>query len=441
MTREGLTVGVPRETRAGERRVALTPTAIPALTKAGVKALIETGAGESAGFTDEAYREKAAELVSRSEALGAEVILQIRTMGGTPQDQRADLDLLRPEHILIGLANPLAQPEAAMELARRKVTSFAMELIPRITRAQSMDVLSSQANIGGYKAVLLAAEALPKMFPMMTTAAGTIPPARVFVLGAGVAGLQAIATARRLGAVVEAFDVRLEVKEQVQSLGARFVEVELDTQAATGTGGYAQEQSEEFLRRQREVMARVVAASDVVITTAQVPGKKAPLLVTEEMIEGMAPGSVIVDMAAGQGGNVALSRPDEAVLTHGVMVLGPTNLPASVPYHASQTYARNITTFLLHLMKAGMSDGPLRTDLDDEILAETLVTRGGEVINARVRQALGTPTTGSGGAGGGRAAGSSPEVASSSAQASGIPEPDGSHQSHRSHPGTPRPAE
>ncbi|MGH2707608.1 MAG: NAD(P)(+) transhydrogenase (Re/Si-specific) subunit alpha, partial [Actinomycetota bacterium] len=242
MTREGLTVGVPRETRAGERRVALTPTAIPALTKAGVKALIETGAGESAGFTDEAYREKAAELVSRSEALGAEVILQIRTMGGTPQDQRADLDLLRPEHILIGLANPLAQPEAAMELARRKVISFAMELIPRITRAQSMDVLSSQANIGGYKAVLLAAEALPKMFPMMTTAAGTIPPARVFVLGAGVAGLQAIATARRLGAVVEAFDVRLEVKEQVQSLGARFVEVELDTQAATGTGGYAQEQ-------------------------------------------------------------------------------------------------------------------------------------------------------------------------------------------------------
>ncbi len=434
MAREGLTVGVPRETLAGERRVALTPTALLALTKAGVKALIEIGAGASAGFTDDAYREKAAELVSRSEALGAEVILQVRTMGAIPEEQGADLDLLRPEHILIGLANPLAQPEAAMELARRKVTSFAMELIPRITRAQSMDVLSSQANIGGYKAVLLAARALPKMFPMMTTAAGTIPPARVFVLGAGVAGLQAIATARRLGAVVEAFDVRPEVKEQVQSLGAMFVEVELDTQAAAGAGGYAQEQSEEFLRRQRELMARVVAASDVVITTAQVPGKKAPLLVSEEMIEGMAPGSVIVDMAAGQGGNVALSRPDEVVVTHGVTVLGPTNLPASVPYHASQTYARNVTTFLLHLMKEGMKDGPLRTDLDDEILRETLVTRGGEVTHAKVRQALGTPAAGPGPAAGegGRAAGSPSETA---AQPSGTPESDGSH------PGIPRPAE
>jgi NAD(P) transhydrogenase subunit alpha len=248
-----------------------------------------------------------------------------------------------------------------------------------------MDALSSQANIGGYKAVIRAARLLPKMMPMMTTAAGTIPPAKVFVLGAGVAGLQAIATARRLGAVVQAFDVRPETKEQVESLGAKFVEVELDTSEAKGTGGYAKEQSEEFLNRQRELMARVVAASDIVITTAQVPGKKAPVLVTEDMVRAMAPGSVIVDMAAGQGGNVELSRPDEEVVVGGVTIDGPTNLPATVPFHASQTYAKNVTVFLLNLYK----DRVLALDTDDQIVNESLLTRGGEVVNPRVRQALG----------------------------------------------------
>ena len=386
MADEGsLSVGVPRETFPGERRVALTPLAIPALGKVGLRVIVETGAGVEAGFLDEAYRHHGAEVGSRADAFGADIVLQVRTFPANPDAGRADLDLLRPDQILIGLANPLASPEAVAELARRKVTLFAMELIPRISRAQSMDALSSQANIGGYKAVIRAARLLPKMMPMMTTAAGTIPPAKVFVLGVGVAGLQAIATARRLGAVVQAFDVRPETKEQVESLGAKFVEMELDTSEAKGTGGYAKEQSEDFLRRQRELMARVVAASDVVITTAQVPGKKAPVLVTEDMVRGMAPGSVIVDMAAGQGGNVELSKPDEEVLVNGVTIDGPTNLPSTVPVHASMTYAKNLTAFLLNLYK----NKALQLDGDDEIVRESLLARGGEVTNPRVRQALG----------------------------------------------------
>ncbi len=380
-----LTVGVPRETFPGEKRVSFTPVVLPSLYKAGMQVLVEHGAGQSAGFPDEAYQEKGATILSRKEVFGADVIVQVRMLGTNPQEGRADLDLLRPGQIVIGISNPLAAPGAAKALAGRKVTVFDMEMIPRITRAQSMDVLSSQANIAGYKAVLMAAEALPKMFPMMTTAAGTIPPAKVFILGAGVAGLQAIATARRLGAVVEAFDVRPEVKEQVQSLGAKFVEVELDTTQSSGTGGYAKEQSEDFLRRQRELMARVVAASDVVITTAQVPGKKAPVLVTENMVKAMAPGSVIVDMAAQQGGNVEPSRPGEPVVVHGVTILGPTNLPSTVAFHASQMYAKNISAFLLNLIK----DGKPNIDLNDEIIRETLIARGGDVTNPRVRDALG----------------------------------------------------
>jgi NAD(P) transhydrogenase subunit alpha len=388
MVDEGsLSVGVPKETFPGERRVALTPLAIPALTKAGLRIVVERGAGAEAGFFDEAYGEKGAATGSRAEAFGADIVLQVRTFPANPEAGRADLDLLRPDQLVIGLANPLAAPEAVAEIARRKVTLFAMELIPRITRAQSMDALSSQANIGGYKAVILAARLMPKMMPMMTTAAGTIPPAKVFVLGAGVAGLQAIATARRLGAVVQAFDVRPETREQVESLGAKFVEVPLDTSEAKGTGGYAKEQSEDFLRRQRELMARVVAASDVVITTAQVPGKKAPVLVTEDMVRGMAPGSVIIDMAAGQGGNVELSRPDEEVEVHGVVIGGPTNLPSTVPVHASQTYAKNVSAFLLNMY----GKGALTLDTEDEIVRESLLARGGEVVNARVRQALGLP--------------------------------------------------
>ena len=379
----GLSIGVPRETFPGERRVALTPTSLAALTKAGLRIVVESGAGEQAGFTDEAYKHHGATIGTRADAFGADIVAQIRTFPANPEAGRTDLELLRPDQLVIGLANPLAVPELVAELAKRKVTAFAMELIPRITRAQSMDVLSSQANIGGYKAVVRAARLLPKMMPMMTTAAGTIPPAKVFVLGVGVAGLQAIATARRLGAVVQAFDVRPETKEQVESLGAKFVEVELE--AAAGTGGYAKEQSEDFLRRQRELLAKVVAASDIVITTAQVPGKKAPVLVTEEMVLGMAPGSVIIDMAAGQGGNVALSQPDQEVMIKGITIDGPTNLPGTVPVHASMTYAKNVTNFLLNMYKKGV----LTLDGDDQIVNESMVTRGGEVVNPRLRSALG----------------------------------------------------
>jgi NAD(P) transhydrogenase subunit alpha len=382
-----LSVGVPRETFPGERRVALTPNALPALTKVGLRIIVESGAGAEAGFLDEVYRHHGAEIGCRADAFGADIVLQVRTYPANPDAGKADLDLLRPDQLVIGLANPLANPEGVAELARRKVTCFAMELVPRITRAQSMDALSSQANIGGYKAVIRAARLLPKMMPMMTTAAGTIPPAKVFVLGVGVAGLQAIATARRLGAVVQAFDVRPETKEQVESLGAKFVEVPLDTSEAKGTGGYAKEQSEDFLRRQRELMAKVVAASDVVITTAQVPGRKAPVLVTAEMVHGMAPGSVIVDMAAGQGGNVELSQPDTEVVVNGVTIDGPTNLPSTVPVHASMTYAKNLTAFLMNLYNG--KERVLKIDPDDEIVRESLVARGGEVTNARVRQALG----------------------------------------------------
>ena len=382
-----LSVGVPRETFPGERRVALTPNALPAFTKVGLRIIVESGAGAEAGFFDEAYQHHGAEIGCRADAFGADIVLQVRTYPANPDAGKADLDLLRPDQLVIGLANPLANPEAVAELARRKVTAFAMELVPRITRAQSMDALSSQANIGGYKAVIRAARLLPKMMPMMTTAAGTIPPAKVFVLGAGVAGLQAIATARRLGAVVQAFDVRPETKEQVESLGAKFVEVPLDTSEAKGTGGYAKEQSEDFLRRQRELMAKVVAASDVVITTAQVPGRKAPVLVTADMVRGMAPGSVIVDMAAGQGGNVELSKPDEDVVVGGVTIDGPTNLPSTVPVHASMTYAKNLTAFLMNMYNG--KERVLKVDPEDEIVRESLVARGGEVTNARLRQALG----------------------------------------------------
>src|SRR5438067_1113998 len=382
-----LSVGVPRETFPGERRVALTPNALPAFTKVGLRIIVESGAGAEAGFFDEAYQHHGAEIGCRADAFGADIVLQVRTHPANPDAGKADLDLLRPDQLVIGLANPLANPEAVAELARRKATCFAMELVPRITRAQSMDALSSQANIGGYKAVIRAARLLPKMMPMMTTAAGTIPPAKVFMLGVGVAGLQAIATARRLGAVVQAFDVRPESKEQVESLGAKFVEVPLDTSEAKGTGGYAKEQSEDFLRRQRELMAKVVAASDVVITTAQVPGRKAPVLVTADMVRGMAPGSVIVDMAAGQGGNVELSKPDEDVVVGGVTIDGPTNLPSTVPVHASMTYAKNLTAFLMNMYNG--KERVLKIDPEDEIVRESLVARGGEVTNARLRQALG----------------------------------------------------
>lgn len=372
-------IGVPLEQVSGERRVALVPASIPLLKKAGVDVTIERGAGQSAGFPDAAYVGKGAQIAaSRNEVFASDVILQVRV---------GDLPLMRQAQVVIGMADPLGSPETARELSSRGVIAFALELIPRITRAQSMDVLSSMATIAGYKAVLLAANTLPRMFPLLTTAAGTITPAHVFIVGVGVAGLQAIATARKLGAVVEAYDVRPAVKEQVQSVGAKFVELPLETGQAEDKGGYAKAQDESFYQRQREMMARVIAANDVVITTAVVPGKKAPVLVTAGMVRGMSPGSVIVDLAAERGGNCELTRADEVVVESGVTILGPTNLPSTVPYHASQMYAKNITTFLLHLMK----NGAITLDASDEITRDTLIVQGGEVVNPKVRQALGLP--------------------------------------------------
>jgi NAD(P) transhydrogenase subunit alpha len=374
-----MTIGVPVEQVPGERRVALVPASSAVLKKAGFDVLIERGAGERAGFPDNAYQDKGAQIAAtRTDVFAADVVLQVRA---------GDFQMMRQGQIVIAMVDPLGSPETVRDIASRGVTAFALELIPRITRAQSMDVLSSMATIAGYKAVLLAANTLPRMFPLLTTAAGTVTPAHVFIVGVGVAGLQAIATARKLGAVVEAYDVRPAVKEQVQSVGAKFVELPLETGQAEDKGGYAKAQDEAFYQRQREMMARVVAANDVVITTAVVPGKKAPVLVTADMVRGMAPGSVIVDLAAERGGNCELTRADEVVVEKGVTILGPTNLPSSVPYHASQMYAKNITTFLLHLVK----DGAVKLDPADEITRDTLVAQGGEVVNSRVRQALGLP--------------------------------------------------
>ena len=379
-------VGVPTETFPGERRVATIPAVVQALVKAGLEILLEPGAGVSAGFLDAAYTDKGARIArGRAQVFAdADVILQVRTLGANPVAGRSDLDLFRSGQTVIGFSEPLGEPQAARDLAARGVTALSMELMPRITRAQSMDALSSMATIAGYKAVLAAAETLPRMFPMLMTAAGTITPARVFIVGAGVAGLQAIATARRLGAKVEAYDVRPAVKEQVESLGATFVDLALATDESEDAAGYAKAQDDAFYARQREMMTRVVAASDVVITTALIPGRPAPVLVTDEMVAGMTPGAVVVDLAAERGGNVEPSRPDETVVAHGVTVLGPTNLPATVPFHASQMYAKNVSTLLLHLV----DDGALEIDLEDKITQGTLVSRNGEVVHERVRELL-----------------------------------------------------
>jgi NAD(P) transhydrogenase subunit alpha len=376
-------VGVPRETFPGERRVALIPAAAAALKKSGLDVIVEQEAGTDAGFPTASYEAAGAAIGPRREVFAtADILLQVRS---TPPETTS----LRRGQTTIGFADPLGSPEAIRAMAGAGVTAFSMELMPRITRAQSMDALSSMATIAGYKGVLLAANHLPRMFPMLMTAAGTVTAARVFVVGAGVAGLQAIAASRRLGAKVEAYDVRPAVKEQVQSLGARFVEMALETADSEDKGGYAKAQDESFYRRQREMMLKVVAGSDVVITTALIPGKKAPILVTTEMVEGMAPGSVVVDLAAERGGNCQLTRPDEVVLHRGVTILGPSNPPALVPYHASQMYSKNITTFLAHLLgKDGAKRPALELDLGDEITRETLLTRDGDVVQGRVKDLL-----------------------------------------------------
>lgn len=377
-------VGVPRETYPGETRVAVIPAGVATLVKSGLQVAVEEGAGSAAGFTDEAYRAQGAELLPRSSVFGSsDIVLQVRAIP-------AERALLRRDQTVIGFADPLGAPDAIGDVAATGVTLLSMELMPRITRAQSMDALSSMATIAGYKGVLLAASTLPRMFPMLMTAAGTISPARVFVVGAGVAGLQAIASARRLGARVEAYDVRPAVKEQVQSLGARFVELPLESADAEDTGGYAKAQDESFYRRQREMMLKVVAASDVVITTALIPGKRAPTLITTEMVEAMSPGSVVVDLAAERGGNCELTRADETVVHRGVTIIGPSNPAALVPYHASQMYSKNIITFLQHLLgKDGASQPTLPVNPDDEITRDTLLTRDGTVVHPRVRDLLG----------------------------------------------------
>ncbi len=377
-------VGVPKESYPGERRVALVPVVIPNLTKAGLEVVVESGAGEQAGYPDALYVEKGAKIVPNRAVVfsTADIIVQVLCYGSNDATGQADLPLLRRDQVLIGFLRPFGSVEVAQQIAQAGVTSFAVELMPRTTRAQSMDALSSMGTICGYKAVLLAAETSPRVFPMMTTAAGTITPARVFVIGAGVAGLQAIATARRLGAVSSAYDMRPAAKEQVQSLGGRFVELPIEAQNAQDARGYGTAQDETFYARQRELLTRVVAESDVVVAAAVIPGKKSPVLITAEMVRGMAPGSVIIDLAAERGGNCELTQTGKTVVEHGVSIIGAINLASSVPYHASQMYARNVTTFLLYMVK----DGKLQLDMQDEIIRETMIARGGEIVNPRVRE-------------------------------------------------------
>ena len=377
-------IGVPKESFPGERRVALVPAVIPNLTKAGFEMWVEAGAGHSAGYRDEDYAAKGAKIVpERAEVFrAADVIVQVLCYGSNDKPGAADLPLLRRGQILVGFLRPLGFRESIQEIAATGVSAFSIELMPRTTRAQSMDALSSMATICGYKAVLLAAETLPKIFPMLTTAAGTVTPARVFVIGAGVAGLQAIATARRLGAVASAYDLRPAAKEQVHSVGGRFVELPIVVEDAQDARGYAKAQDENFYQRQAEMLGNVVAESDVVVTAAVIPGKRSPVLITRDMVHKMAPGSVIVDLAAERGGNCEVTRPGEVAVEHDVTVIGTINLASTVPYHASQMYARNVTAFLLHLFH----DGKLNLDLNDEIIRETLVTHAGEIVNPRVRE-------------------------------------------------------
>ncbi len=372
-------VGVPAETAPGERRVALAPDAVRALVRDGIEVRVQAGAGISAGFDDASYEQAGARIASdAAEVLGADLVLKVQA------PSEAEIGQLRQGAALIGFLRPLDAPQVAKRLAERRVTAFAMELLPRITRAQSMDALSSQATIAGYRAVLLAAMALPKIFPMLVSAAGTIQPARVFVIGAGVAGLQAIATARRLGAVVEAYDTRAAVAEQVQSLGARFVELDLDSGDAEDAGGYAKAQSESFYERQRAELGKKLRQSDVVVTTALVPGQRAPLLIDEAAVKGMKTGSVIVDLAAENGGNCALTDPSGPTVAHGVQIIPGANLPSDIPANASQMYAKNLVTLIKHLAP----EGQLVLDTEDEITRGAMLTHDGQVTNDRVKALL-----------------------------------------------------
>ena len=377
-------VGVPKESYPGERRVALVPAVIPNLTKAGLEVVVQAGAGAEAGYPDAAYVEKGAKVLPDRPSVfsTADIIVQVLCYGANDKNGKDDVSLYKRGQTLVGFLRPFGSAEIVQQIAQAGVSAFSVELMPRITRAQSMDALSAMATIAGYKAVLLAGVTSPRIFPMMTTAAGTITPARVFIIGAGVAGLQAISTARRLGAVASAYDMRPAAKEQVQSLGGRFVELPIEAQNAQDARGYGTAQDETFYARQRELLTKVVAESDIVITAAVIPGKKSPVLITADMVKGMAPGSVIVDLAAERGGNCELTRAEETINVNGVTIIGTINLAGTVPYHASQMYARNLMTYLTYMAK----DGKLQMNLQDEITRETLVTHSGEIVNARVRE-------------------------------------------------------
>ncbi|MGI8981209.1 MAG: Re/Si-specific NAD(P)(+) transhydrogenase subunit alpha [Pirellulaceae bacterium] len=380
-------VAVVKETYPGERRVGLVPASVPLLIKAGLDVLVETGAGAAAGFADRLYLDKGAKIAAtRDDVFAADIIVQVRSLGANLQGGRDDLSRLRSGQVLLGMCDPLGEPKAVDEIAKTGATLFALELIPRTTRAQSMDVLSSMATVIGYRAVLLAATELPKLLPMMMTAAGTLTAAKAFVIGAGVAGLQAIATAKRLGAVVRAYDLRPACREQVESVGGKFVELPLEAGDAQDKGGYAKAQGEEFYRKQRELLTKVVGESDIVITTAAIPGKPAPQLITADAVAGMHVGSVIVDLAADRGGNCALTKADERVVAHGVTILGPTNLASDAPTHASQLFSGNVTALLQHIVK----NGQLELNRDDEIIRETMAAQDGQISHPRIREALGT---------------------------------------------------
>ena len=387
-TAQGLVVGVPRESDPEEARVALVPAMIGDLTNRGVNVQIQSGAGFAAGFPDAEYTTKGATLVDDRRELirTSDILLQVRALGAAGEHGTADTEILKDGQILISSCDPLTYPQAIHAAAEKGLTLFSLELVPRITRAQSMDILSSMATVAGYRAVLLAAGAAPRMFPMMMTAAGTLKPARVLIIGVGVAGLQAIATAKRLGAVVYGYDIRPAVREQVESLGGKFVELDLETGDSESTGGYAKEMDDEFYRRQQEAMKKVIAEMDVVITTAAIPGKKAPVLVTTDMVDAMSPGSVVLDLAAERGGNVEVTVAGETIDHQGVKVLGPCNLSSDIPVHASEMFSRNIVAFLQLMID---SNGQLRIDMDDEIIRDTLIARKRQVVSNRVRELLG----------------------------------------------------
>lgn len=378
-------IGVVKELLPGESRVAMVPKCIETLAKSGLQVVVETGAGVKAGFTDESYIASGAKIVpDRASVYQSDIVLQVRACGAQRGYTDVDRSMLRSGQLLIAMLDPLGEPQVIADYAPSGAALFSLELIPRITRAQSMDILSSQATIAGYRAVLMAAMELPKMFPMMMTAAGTLTAARVFVIGVGVAGLQAIATARKLGGVVSAYDVRPACREQVESLGGKFVELQLENSGSEDKGGYAKAMDEEFYRKQRELLSSVIKQSDVVITTAAIPGKKSPTLVTADAVKSMAPGSVIIDLGAERGGNCELTKPDEKTQVHGVTIIGPTNIAAEIPQHASQMFANNVVKFLSNMVKQGQ----VFLNTEDEIIRETLVARGGQVVHPRLQSLL-----------------------------------------------------